>query len=97
MDRSAAYAARWVAKSLVSAGLCHRVLVQLSYSIGISYPLSIFVDSYGTSSRSGKTDSELEEIVKKNFDLRPGGIIRDLQVRKCLSQMCFFVLKKLLT
>lgn len=56
------------------------MLVQLSYSIGISYPLSIFVDSYGTSARSGKTDAELVEIVKKNFDLRPGGIIRDLQV-----------------
>jgi S-adenosylmethionine synthetase len=48
VDRSAAYAARWVAKSLVAAGLCHRVLVQVSYSIGISYPLSIFVDTYGT-------------------------------------------------
>jgi len=82
VDRSAAYAARWVAKSLVAAGLVHRVLVQLSYSIGISYPLSIFVDSYGTSARSGKTDAELVEIVKKNFDLRPGGIIRDLQLRR---------------
>ena len=54
MDRSAAYAARWAAKSLVAAGLCHRVLVQLSYSIGISSPLSIYVDSYGTSKRYGQ-------------------------------------------
>jgi S-adenosylmethionine synthetase len=82
VDRSAAYAARWAAKSLVAAGLCHRVLVQLSYAIGISYPLSIHVDSYGTSKRSGRTDAQLVEIVKKNFDLRPGAIIRDLQLRR---------------
>jgi S-adenosylmethionine synthetase len=48
VDRSAAYAARWVAKSLVAGGLCHRALVQLSYAIGVSYPLSVFVDTYGT-------------------------------------------------
>merc|ERR1711918_100917 len=76
VDRSAAYAARWVAKSLVAAGLCHRVLVQLSY------PLAIHVDTYGTNKRSGKSDMELVEIVKKNFDLRPGGIIRDLNLRR---------------
>ena len=57
-------------------------MVQLSYAIGVSYPLSIFVDSYGTSRRSGKTDAELVEIIKKNFDLRPGGIIRDLNLRR---------------
>ena len=82
MDRSAAYAARWVAKSLVAAGLCHRVLVQLSYAIGVSYPLSVFVDTYGTGTRSGKTDAELTEIVKSNFDLRPGALIRDLNLRR---------------
>jgi len=83
VDRSAAYAARWVAKSLVSAGLCHRVLVQLSYSIGLSHPLSIFVDTYGTGlTRSGKTDAELVEIIKNNFDLRAGCIIRDLNLRR---------------
>jgi S-adenosylmethionine synthetase len=82
VDRSAAYAARWAAKSLVAAGLCHRVLVQLSYAIGVAYPLSVFVDSYGTSKRSGKTDKELTEIINKNFDFRPGGIIRDLQLRR---------------
>merc|ERR1712070_287580 len=87
VDRSAAYAARWVAKSPVNAGLCHRVLVQLSYAIGVSYPLSIHVDTYGTSKRSGKSDGELVEIVKKNFDLRPGGIIRDLNLRRpCLKK-----------
>jgi len=82
VDRSAAYAARWAAKSLVAAGLCHRCLVQLSYAIGVAYPLSVFIDSYGTSKRSGKTDAELTEIVNKNFDFRPGGIIRDLQLRR---------------
>merc|ERR1719437_54637 len=81
VDRSAAYAARWVAKSLVAAGLCKRVIVQLSYSIGISYPLSIFVDSYGTV-KDGRTDADLTEIVKKNFDLRAGCIIRDLDLRR---------------
>ena len=83
VDRSAAYAARWVAKSLVHAGLCHRVLVQLSYAIGIASPLSIYIDSYGTAPKlSGKSDAELVEIVKANFDLRPGCIVRDLQLRK---------------
>jgi len=83
VDRSAAYAARWVAKSIVAAGLAHRILVQLSYAIGVSYPLSIFVDTYGTGVlRSGKTDIEITEIVKNNFDLRPGAIIRDLNLRR---------------
>merc|ERR1719296_116707 len=80
-DRSAAYAARWVAKSLVAAGLCKRVIVQLSYAIGVIYPLSVFVDSYGTV-KDGKTDGDLMEIVKKNFDLRPGCIIRDLNLKR---------------
>lgn len=83
VDRSAAYAARWVAKSLVAAKLCNRVLVQLSYAIGVAYPLSIFVDTYGTGiTLSGKTDSEITEIVKKNFELSPGAIIRDLNLRR---------------
>jgi len=81
VDRSAAYAARWVAKSLVKSGLCKRALVQLSYAIGVSHPLSIFVDSYGTVT-GGKTDDDLTEVVKKNFDLRPGCIIRDLNLRR---------------
>jgi len=83
VDRSAAYAARWVAKSLVAAGLAHRCLVQLSYAIGVAYPLSIFVDTYGTGmTRSQKTDAQITEIVKNNFDLRPGAIIRDLNLRR---------------
>ncbi|XP_019620168.1 PREDICTED: S-adenosylmethionine synthase-like [Branchiostoma belcheri] len=79
VDRSAAYAARWVAKSLVKAGLCRRVLVQVSYAIGIAEPLSISVFSYGTSQKS---EDELLEIVKKNFDLRPGIIVRDLNLKR---------------
>jgi len=64
VDRSAAYAARWIAKSLVHSKLCKRVLVQISYAIAVAQPLSIFVDSYGTGTRS---DAELLAIVKKNF------------------------------
>merc|ERR1712037_183511 len=81
VDRSAAYAARWVAKSLVAGGLCKRALVQLSYAIGVPYPLSVFVDTYGTV-KEGMTDVELTEVVKKNFDLRPGCIIRDLNLKR---------------
>jgi len=77
VDRSGAYAARWIAKSLVAAGLCKRVLVQVSYAIGVADPLSIFIDTYGTNL---KPEAELLSIVKKNFDLRPGCIIRDLDL-----------------
>jgi S-adenosylmethionine synthetase len=79
VDRSAAYAARWVAKSLVAAKLCHRCLVQVSYAIGIAEPLSVFVDSYG-SGIGGKTDQDLIEIVKKNFKLSPYHIIKELDL-----------------
>jgi len=81
VDRSAAYAARWVAKSLVSNGLCKRALVQLSYAIGVPYPLSIYVDSYGTVAE-GHSDADLTQVVKDNFDLRPGCLIRDLNLRR---------------
>jgi S-adenosylmethionine synthetase len=80
VDRSAAYAARWIAKSLVAAKLCRRVLVQVSYAIGVAKPLSIFIDTYGT--HIGKTEGEILEIVKTNFDLRPGCIMRDLQLTR---------------
>jgi len=79
VDRSAAYAARWVAKSLIAGGLCRRVLVQLSYAIGLKEPLSIYIDTYGTGKKS---NSEILEIVKKNFDLRPGVIVRDLRLNR---------------
>lgn len=83
VDRSAAYAARWVAKSIVHAGLAARCIVQLSYAIGVSQPLSIYVDTYNTGSRS---DHELVQIIRKNFDLRPGAIIRDLDLKKPIFQ-----------
>jgi len=78
VDRSGAYAARWVAKSLVAAKLCKRCLIQVSYSIGIAKPLSINVNTYGT---GVKPDTELTKIVENNFDLRPGVIIRELNLR----------------
>merc|ERR1712127_1143963 len=81
VDRSAAYAARWCAKSIVKSGLAARALVQLSYAIGLPYPLSVYVDSYGTVT-GGKTDADLTAVVNKNFDLRPGCIIRDLNLRR---------------
>ncbi|XP_049804358.1 S-adenosylmethionine synthase isoform X2 [Schistocerca nitens] len=83
VDRSAAYAARWVAKSLVKSGLCRRCLVQVSYAIGVAEPLSITVFDYGTSQ---KTQRELLEIVKKNFDLRPGRIVKELNLRNPIYQ-----------
>ncbi|KAL1861742.1 methionine adenosyltransferase sam2 [Diaporthe australafricana] len=79
VDRSAAYLARWVAKSLVAAGLARRALVQLSYAIGVAEPLSVFVETYGTSS---KTSDELVEIIRKNFDMRPGVIVKDLDLAR---------------
>ncbi|KAK1921333.1 putative methionine adenosyltransferase [Papiliotrema laurentii] len=79
VDRSAAYTARWIAKSLVAAGLAKRALVQLSYAIGVAEPLSIFVDSYGT---GAKSDAELVQIIRNNFNLRPGVIVRDLNLQK---------------
>ena len=85
VDRSAAYAARWIAKSLVKAGLCDRVLVQISYAIGVAHPLSVFVNSYGTV-KVGKTDKDLLRIVLRNFDLRPGCIIRDLRLKRPIYQ-----------
>ncbi|MCJ8742638.1 hypothetical protein PDJAM_G00084470 [Pangasius djambal] len=83
VDRSGAYAARWVAKSLVKAKLCRRVLVQISYAIGISHPLSISIFHYGTSTRD---EDELLEIVQKNFDLRPGVIVKQLGLKKPIFQ-----------
>lgn len=79
VDRSAAYACRWIAKSLVAAKLARRVLVQVSYAIGVAKPLSVFVDSYGTAT-DGRTDADLLKVVEANFDLRPGCIIRDLNL-----------------
>ncbi|KAJ3024112.1 methionine adenosyltransferase sam2 [Thoreauomyces humboldtii] len=79
VDRSAAYTARWVAKSLVAAGLARRALVQLSYAIGVAEPTSIFIDTFGTGK---KTNAELLTIIKNNFDLRPGVIVVELDLFK---------------
>ena len=83
VDRSGAYAARWVAKNVVAAGLAHRCEVQLSYAIGVSHPISIMVDTFGTATVD---ERELERAVKDVFDLRPGAIIRDLDLRKPIFQ-----------
>ncbi|MBU5427819.1 methionine adenosyltransferase [Tissierella pigra] len=79
VDRSAAYAARYVAKNIVAAGLADKCEVGLSYAIGVARPLSIYVDTFGT----GKvTDGEIEELVRKHFDLRPAAIIKDLDLKR---------------
>ncbi len=79
VDRSAAYAARWVAKHVVAAGLARRCQVQLAYAIGVARPVSVRVDTFGTGTVS---DMKLEEAVEKVFDLRPAAIIRDLDLRR---------------
>ena len=79
VDRSAAYAARWVAKNVVAAGLARRCQVQLAYAIGVASPVSVMVDTFGTGTVS---DEKLEEAVCRVFDLRPSAIIRDLDLRK---------------
>ena len=81
VDRSAAYAARWVAKNLVAAGVADKLEIQLAYAIGVAKPVSIEVDTFGTGKIS---DQEITSIVEKVFDLRPGAIIRDLELRRPL-------------
>lgn len=79
VDRSAAYAARYVAKNIVAAGLADKCEIGLSYAIGVAKPLSIYVDTFGTGKVS---DEEIKELIDKHFDLRPAAIIRDLDLRK---------------
>ena len=79
VDRSAAYAARYVAKNIVAAGLADKCEIQLSYAIGVAQPTSIMVDTYGTGKLS---DEKLVEIIRENFDLRPAGIIKMLDLRR---------------
>jgi len=81
VDRSAAYACRWMAKSAVQSGLCKRALVQLSYAIGVAKPLSLFVETYGTE-QGNLTPEAITNIVKLNFDCRPGALARDLVLRQ---------------
>lgn len=79
VDRSAAYAARWVAKNVVAAGLAERCEIQVAYAIGVAHPLSINVETFGTGLIA---DEKIAELILANFDLRPGAIIRDLDLRK---------------
>ena len=79
VDRSAAYAARYVAKNIVAAGLADKCEIQLSYAIGVARPTSVMVDTFGTGKLS---DERLTEIVRENFDLRPAGIIKMLDLRR---------------
>lgn len=79
VDRSAAYASRYVAKNIVAAGLAEKCEIQLSYAIGVAYPTSIMVDTFGTGKLS---DEKLVEIIRENFDLRPAGIIKMLDLRR---------------
>jgi S-adenosylmethionine synthetase len=79
VDRSGAYAARWVAKNLVAAGLAERCEVQLAYAIGVAQPLSVNVETFGTSDYSAEL---LVDLINEHFDLRPGAIIRDLNLRR---------------
>jgi S-adenosylmethionine synthetase len=79
VDRSAAYAARWVAKNVVAAGLADRCEIQVAYAIGVAHPLSVNVETFGT----GKIDDEqISKLILEHFDLRPGAIIRDLKLRR---------------
>ena len=81
VDRSAAYAARYVAKNIVAAGLADKCEIQLSYAIGVAHPTSVMVDTFGT----GKlNDEKLVEIIRENFDLRPAGIIKMLDLRRTI-------------
>lgn len=79
VDRSAAYAARWIAKHLVAAGVAHEALVQVSYAIGVAEPVSLYVNTYGTA-QVNKSDAEIAQIVSRLFDLRPAAIIRELKL-----------------
>ncbi|HZT84540.1 MAG TPA: methionine adenosyltransferase [Gaiellaceae bacterium] len=79
VDRSAAYAARWVAKNVVAAGLADRCQIQVAYAIGVAHPLSVLVDTFGTEAIPVR---RIEELVREHFDLRPAAILRDLDLRR---------------
>ena len=83
VDRSAAYAARYVAKNVVAAGLADRCQIQVAYAIGVARPLSVLVDCFGTNVVSQET---IESLIDEHFDLRPGAIIRDLDLRRPIYQ-----------
>ena len=81
VDRSAAYAARYVAKNVVASGIADRCQIQVAYAIGVAHPLSVLVDTFGTEAE-GMTQERIEELVREHFDLRPAAILRDLDLRR---------------
>ena len=81
VDRSAAYAARYVAKNVVAAGLAERCQLQVAYAIGVAHPMSVSVECFGTEA-VGLSHGRIEKLVREHFDLRPGAIIRDLELRR---------------
>ncbi|MCL2023829.1 MAG: methionine adenosyltransferase [Oscillospiraceae bacterium] len=83
VDRSAAYAARWAAKNIVAAGLAKKIEIELAYAIGVEEPLSVFVESFGTSEY---TNAQLADIINEVFDFRPASIIKDLDLRRPIYQ-----------
>ena len=83
VDRSAAYAARYVAKNVVAAGLADRCQIQVAYAIGVAHPLSVLVDCFGTNVIG---QDSIESLIHEHFDLRPGAIIRDLDLRRPIYQ-----------
>ena len=85
VDRSAAYATRWIAKHLVAAGVAHEALVQVSYAIGVAKPVSLYINTFGTAMVK-KSDAEIAKIVEQLFDLRPAAIIRDLKLTQPIYQ-----------
>lgn len=81
VDRSAAYAARWIAKNMVAAGVAREMLVQVSYAIGVAQPVSLFVNTFGTV-QHGLTDGDIVKMIQQLFDLRPAAIVRDLKLKQ---------------
>jgi S-adenosylmethionine synthetase len=79
VDRSGSYAARWVAKTVVAAGLARRCLIQVAYAIGVAWPVSVMVETFGTANVDAAT---IGALIREHFDLRPGAIIRDLDLRR---------------
>lgn len=89
VDRSGAYAARMIAKSMVANDLCKRCMVQVAYGIGVVEPISLYIDTYGTVAK-GKTEEDLIEIIKNNFDLRPGMLIKNLGLNQPIFRKTTF-------
>ena len=81
VDRSAAYAARWIAKNMVAVGVAREMLVQVSYAIGVAQPVSLFVNTFGTA-QHGLTDGDIVRMIQQLFDLRPAAIVRDLKLKQ---------------